>query len=548
MSNVAINILAEFTGVGAFKKADKSVTKLQKSVKNLAGTLGLAFGTAAVVKFGKDAANAFITDQKEANRLATAVKNLGLEFSNPAISQYIDSLSKSSAVTDGQLRPAFQALLTTTGSLTKSQELLSQAIDISAGSGIELGQVAQDLASAYIGKTKALTKYNLGLTQAELKTAKFTDIQKKLNDQYKGANAAYLETYAGKMQALSTSAGEASEKIGGALIDSVMLLSGSSGIDDLITKIDKLADKTVGWIDKFSEGLALINAIKNSNIGNMSENIQEVQVAAYNARLRRTYMDAWKGVDIPKTAQQKAAEQKAEADAAKRAKAIADAQDKNTKELKKQTALKKAGTIFDLQQVQIIAALKGKISEEDRKRLELQFALLVGNEDEAKKLTYELAKAQGLGEHLANYLASLPDAKNPFASWEAYLDMLQGKAEETAAKIAAAAAGAAAKVVGSTTTTYVPSIANGYAGPGTTAYDEKQSYSVPATNVTTLPPTTAMGYAGAGSTAMAEKQSYVELRITGGDDIAKAVANSLQQQSLSTGNVTYINRRTGGFE
>ena len=94
--------------------------------------------------------------------------------------------------------------------------------------------------------------------------------------------------------------------------------------------------------------------------------------------------------------------------------------------------LKKAGSIFDLEQAGLLAALKGKLSDEDRKRVELQFALLVGNTTEAQKLTYELAKAQGLGEHLANYLASLPDAKNPFASWEAYLDMLMVKARQVA--------------------------------------------------------------------------------------------------------------------
>jgi hypothetical protein len=318
-------------------------------------------------------------------------------------------------------------LLTTTGSLTKSQELLSQAIDISAGSGVELGQVAQDLAAAYVGKTKALGKYNLGLTQAELKTAKFTDLQIKLNEQYKGANAAYLETYAGKMQALSTAAGEASETIGGALIDSVMLLSGSKGIDDLITKIDQLAEKTVGWIDKFSEGLAIIKAIKDSNIGNMQKNIQEVQVQAYNAKLRRNYMKAWEGVNIPKSAAQIAAEKKAEADAAKRAKEIAKAQNKNTAELKKQNALKLASKLFDMQQIQLVAALQGQLSEEERTRLEAQSAILNDNDVLAASLTKKILMAQDESGKLYQYFISIGDAKikNPFAFLDEWLAEFQ---------------------------------------------------------------------------------------------------------------------------
>ncbi len=430
-TDLAIRIATVLDAAG-LTGAEKGIKSLDKGVKNLGRTLGVSLSAAAVVAFGKAAASAFIQDQKEATQLATAVKNLGLEFSNPAIASYIDNLSRASAVTDGQLRPAFQALLTTTGSLTKSQELLSQAIDISAGSGVELGQVAQDLASAYVGKTKALGKYNLGLTQAELKTAKFTDLQIKLNEQYKGANAAYLTTYAGKMQALSTAAGEASEKIGGALIDSVMLLSGSSGIDDLITKIDKLADKTVGWIDRFSEGIALINAIKNSNIGNMSENIQKVQVEAYNARLRRNSGKAWEGVNIPKTKAQIAAEDAAQRAADKRARDIANATKKNTAELKKQNALKKAGTLFDIDKIQIVAALKGKLDVEEKKRLQLQLALATENTDLVAQLTKEIATSQGLGKELAAFLADLPEAKNPFEAWKSFLDEIEAQARRIA--------------------------------------------------------------------------------------------------------------------
>jgi hypothetical protein len=541
MSNVAINILAEFTGVAAFKKADSSVTKLNKTVKNLAGTLGVAFGTAAVVRFGKAAANAFIQDQKEATRLATAVKNLGLQFSNPAINQYIDSLSKSSAVTDSELRPAFQALLTTTGSLTESQKLLSQAIDVSAGSGIDLATVSNDLAQAFVGNTKGLKKYNLGLTQVELKTASFATIQKELNDQYKGANAAYLATYAGKMQLLGTAAGEASETIGGALIDSIMLLSGSKGIDDLITKIDSLADKTVGFIDRFSEGLAIINAIKNSNLGNMAKNIQAVQVEAYNARLRRNAGKAFEGVNIPKSNKQIAAEKKAAADAAKRAKDIAAAQEKQTKELKKQAALKKAGTVFDLQQIGIVAALKGKITEDEKIRLQAQLAILNDNDVLASSLTKQILMAQDESGKLYQFFLSIGDTKikNPFAFLDEWIIKFQDKLNN----IKFPTPPTYGAIPGFTPDTVYPQGPRpgdpGFIGPVPV---------IPSTNVSPLPSTSAMGYAGAGSTAMAERQQYIELKITGDGDLTNSIAKNLMQQSLSTGNQTYVNRRTGGFE
>jgi hypothetical protein len=39
----------------------------------------------------------------------------------------------------------------------------------------------------------------------------------------------------------------------------------------------------------------------------------------------------------------------------------------------------------------------------------------------------------------------------------------------------------------------------------------------------------------------------MELRIVGEGDLTDAIAKSLQNKSLSTGDSAYINRRTGGF-
>jgi len=99
-----------------------------------------------------------------------------------------------------------------------------------------------------------------------------------------------------------------------------------------------------------------------------------------------------------------------------------------TAEQKKQIALKKAGSIFDLDQIQIIAALKGNLSKEDELRLKAQLALLNGNEVVATALTKQILMAQDQTGNLYKLFLSLPDARNPFAYLEGYLDMLAGKA------------------------------------------------------------------------------------------------------------------------
>ena len=127
------------------------------------------------------------------------------------------------------------------------------------------------------------------------------------------------------------------------------------------------------------------------------------------------------------TASNKAAALKAEADAKKRAAAILAQQKALTKAAKDSALVKKASAIFDLAQIQIVAALKGKLSEEDKKRLELQQAILSGNADEVVRVANELANVQGKTKELSIWLKDLPTAKNPFQDWMAYLDEIAKK-------------------------------------------------------------------------------------------------------------------------
>ena len=59
MSNVVIDIAAEFTGKKAFKQADSAAAKLNSNIKKLAGTFGIAFGAQALFQFSKTAVKAF---------------------------------------------------------------------------------------------------------------------------------------------------------------------------------------------------------------------------------------------------------------------------------------------------------------------------------------------------------------------------------------------------------------------------------------------------------------------------------------------------------
>jgi hypothetical protein len=241
--SVKIDIAAEFTGKKAFDKAGKSTSSLEKSVKNLAKTFGVAFGATAVVNFAKASAKAFIEDDNAARSLSVTIKNLGLNYDNntAVIARFIDNLEQQTGVLDDELRPAMDRLLRATGSVSKSQELLNLSLDIAAGTGKTVTQVSQSLQKAYLGQTAAIGRLGVGISKAELATGKFEDIQSKLTTLFAGQALSAANSYAGQMAKLQVAANNAKETIGEGLVDALKLLSGDTSIDQLNTGLEKTA-------------------------------------------------------------------------------------------------------------------------------------------------------------------------------------------------------------------------------------------------------------------------------------------------------------------
>lgn len=431
MAELRIPIIVENKGKKAFKDVDNSVKNLSKSFKKLAGAAGIGLSTAAVIKFGKEAAKAFIADEKAASRLAISVKNLGLGFETPRIERYISELSAMSGVTDDQLRPAMQKLLQTTGSVTKSQELLSQAIDISRGSGIDYETVVNDLSMAYVGNTKGLSKYALGLTKSEIKTMKFADVQAKLAAQFKGGNAAYLDTYAGKFELISTAAGEASEKIGGALVESLVSAFAAGDPEEFVAKIEGLATKIASMVATAVFGfkklyyltsdqaiLASLNPFDDyeKNVITIIDNQEKMFRASFES-IKMGYLGSMP-IGIYDTPAQVAARKKAEKDALENAKRLAALQGKQVAEAKKKAALDKAAKTLDLDRIGIQAALQGNLSAAEKLSLELQLALLDKNDTLATSLAAKLEAAVKANAELQKNLLATPEAPNPYRNWK----------------------------------------------------------------------------------------------------------------------------------
>ena len=259
--SVVINLAAEYTGNKAFKQADTAVTKLNKSVKGLARTFGLTFGTAAVVAYGKASVKAFVEDDNAARSLGITLKNLGLETGNTSayVNEMISNLEKQTGVLDDQLRPAMDRLLRATGSVSKATTLLGLALDISAGTGKDLTTVSQGLQKAFLGNNASLGRLGVGLSKAELASSSFEEIQVKLSELFAGQASSAAESYAGQLNKLTIAGNNAKEVIGKGIVQALTESSGSFNAAQ--SDIEKYSEAISDLIVEFGRFFRLSNAV-----------------------------------------------------------------------------------------------------------------------------------------------------------------------------------------------------------------------------------------------------------------------------------------------
>jgi len=543
-----------------FKKAESAAVKLTKSLRNLAGAFGVTYSTAQVINFGKVSVRAFAEMQAQQDRLTRLMK-VGVGASNAQI-QSLNNQSKAlenlGVVSKGNITQIQSQLATFNLQASTIQALTPSILDyVTAEKGAtasteEFKMMTNGLAQALNGNFGSLTRVGFVIDANTKKLIKNGNESQRaaaivdvLDSTYKGFNKSLRDTPVGQMALLANAAEDARETIGEGLLDALALLGGEGtrDIEKATTAMSDLATATSDVIRGQAVVLSNLGGIGGGAVGKIGNaikiyfkevlGIQALQDLGASTRPRPRAGRFFGGGSLGTIYDPKA-------------KKIASDQLKETKKLtaeqKKQAALKKAGTLFDMDQIQIIAALKGQISDEERKRLELQFALLTGNEEEAKRLTYQIATAQGLGERLAAYLASLPDAKNPFASWEAYLDRLAEKARQVASLTVAAPMGTAAQAAASSPTSVPSTNVPTYIG---TPFGQAGSSVAAALG-------TPFGQAGGNGSGFIGtpfgQAGSIKVELVGnGDQLIDAIASGLQQKSLSTGDSSYINRRTGGF-
>ena len=418
MPTLVVSALSTFDNKG-LKKAKKEVSAFEKQVKNFSKVFAGVFGAQQLLSFSKKAVSAFMADEKAAKSLELQLKNTGFAFSAPGVENYISSLQSLYGVLDDQLRPAFQQLLTVTGSITKSQDALQTALNVSAATGKSLTEVSAALTRGFSGNTAGLSRLGAGISKATLKTGDMDKIMGELNKKFAGQAAARLDTYAGKMSLLTVAAADAQETIGKGLLDALALLGKDTSISTATDLMDNFAQSTADAILGVGVLISKLKEIGNTKVGGALFDVKNIPVlGAYLAGFSEIGA-AQRAQTAPSNAQGRSSSriylQQLRLET-KTSKDLANAKKTELSTLKAKTEVDKLKDKFDVERIGLTLALNQATDAETKLRLQAQLAILDNNEALAKKYNAEL-DATAKTKLLADALAKAGLAVDAFSSF-----------------------------------------------------------------------------------------------------------------------------------
>jgi len=265
---MAQNLVVNFIGNNKLSKTTAAVSadlkKFQRTADNVGrglnralGAAGLAVGFAALTRVLKESAKAASEDIKSQALLSNALKNTtgASDVAIKSAESYIRKTQLSAAVLDDELRPALAQAVRATGSLAGGQALLDTALDVSAGTGKDLGTVVGALSKAYTGNTTSLKKLIPGIDVTG-------NYMERLNKTFEGAaeTAANNDPY----KKISIIFGELQETIGMTLLPAIQEFSEYLSSDEGQSNLQSIAN-IFGVIGKLITN-ATSFLIQNANV------------------------------------------------------------------------------------------------------------------------------------------------------------------------------------------------------------------------------------------------------------------------------------------
>jgi Skp family chaperone for outer membrane proteins len=360
--------------------------------------------------FAKNSIQAALAQERLDKSVEQSLRSINQLDQLPSVNSFISGIEKASNITKDRLTPAINGLIIQTADLTKAQDLFNVAVDTSVGAGVDLTQVSDALGKASRGNFKALGALGLGFDAVTAKEIGLAEITDYLTLKFGGAAKRATETFGGQLDNLKISAGAAQTSLGEGFITATEILMGGGNASDyfgsrleslglnggyiliaLADKAQKITNAFDGLAKKIEGNRVLKFLFSAENIPVIGGWLQGFEgLAKEGKKIAESTGDT-----LEQSAEQKAIAEKLAKLQARLDKMAAEAlnkQKKLTKEKLAQQALdkKKAEleSMFDLDRINLQAALSRKLSAED----ELRVKILQQLADGTKKAVDEAAR------------------------------------------------------------------------------------------------------------------------------------------------------------
>jgi len=232
---------AATTTTKEFKSAGASVAD---GAKQIALSLGLAFGVEKVISFGKESIKAFAEAEVNANKLKFALNKIGGEgtLAFQKLIEQSEKLQKTTIFSDDAIQQAQTQLVQFGLTSDQVEALIPQIADLASATGTDLASATDKAIQGINGQTKGLKAVGIQFADTGSKTGNLALLTEKLT-KFQGASGDALETTAGKAKALENAFDDIKEKIGEYLVnegadilDNFETVFGSKSFDDLAVK------------------------------------------------------------------------------------------------------------------------------------------------------------------------------------------------------------------------------------------------------------------------------------------------------------------------
>lgn len=221
----ATEAIAAFREVNADLKAmEAQAIKTGEAISGM--TKATRVATAATKALGVAVAAFAIYGVVEVTKLQTTFAGLGQALANQGLASK-ENLEKIQKLVEGykslgfsadEAASGFQTLVTATGDVAKSTNLLAVAADLARVRHISLAEASTLVARATGGAAKLFTQYHIELDKSKPKAQAAAEAMQKLADKIHGQAEKYTHTFMGELKVLGAEIQSAAEKFGAFLL------------------------------------------------------------------------------------------------------------------------------------------------------------------------------------------------------------------------------------------------------------------------------------------------------------------------------------------